>query len=82
VTRARNRLDERAKSVEVTAAGVTALHRALPLVVDIQQRLFGSEGSPGGSLLSALLRLDGGHADASTLPDSAATATGTGQPSL
>ena len=81
VARARSPQDERAKSVEVTAAGVTSLRRALPVVIDVQRRLFGQEGRPGGSLLSALLRLDGEHAEASRPPESPAGAMSTGQPS-
>ena len=31
---------------------------ALPPVIDVQRRLFGEDGSVGGGLLAALLRLD------------------------
>lgn len=48
----------RAKRIEVTSAGVTALRHALPLAIEVQQRLFGKDGRPGGKLLTALLRLD------------------------
>jgi DNA-binding MarR family transcriptional regulator len=82
VSRARSTHDERAKCVEVTAAGVTALHRTLPLVIDIQQRLFGDDGRPGGSLLSALLCLDREHMGASRQPGSPDAISGTGQPGL
>ncbi|SEU36032.1 MarR family winged helix-turn-helix transcriptional regulator [Stigmatella erecta] len=58
VARRRNPSDIRAKHVEVTAAGLAALRSALPLAIEVQQRLFGEEGRPGGSLLAALLRLD------------------------
>jgi len=58
VARPRSPSDVRAKHVEVTAAGLTMLRRALPVVIDVQQRFFGDEGNPGGSLLTALLRLD------------------------
>ena len=58
VARARSQSDVRAKRVEVTTAGLTVLSRALPLVIDVQRRLFGEEGSVGGSLLTALLRID------------------------
>lgn len=58
VARARSPSDVRAKRVEVTAAGLTVLRRALPVVIDVQRRLFGEEGSVGGSLLTTLLRLD------------------------
>jgi MarR family transcriptional regulator, organic hydroperoxide resistance regulator len=49
----------RAKRVEVTPSGVTTLRRALPLAIEVQRRLFGDDGRPGGKLLTALLRLDG-----------------------
>jgi DNA-binding MarR family transcriptional regulator len=48
----------RAKRVEVTPSGVTTLRRALPLAIEVQRRLFGDDGRPGGKLLTALLRLD------------------------
>ena len=47
-----------AKSVTVTAAGLDALRTALPIVISVQQRLFGDDGRPGGSLLKALLRIE------------------------
>ncbi len=55
VARERNPADIRAKYIEVTAAGLSALRRALPLVIDVQQRLFGEESSV---LLTTLLKLD------------------------
>jgi DNA-binding MarR family transcriptional regulator len=58
VARSRSASDVRAKHVEVTAAGLTVLRRALPLVIDVQRRLFGEDGSVSGSLLAALRRLD------------------------
>jgi DNA-binding MarR family transcriptional regulator len=58
VARRRNPSDIRAKHVEVTADGLQALREALPLAIEVQVRLFGEEGRPGGSLLAALLRLD------------------------
>ena len=58
VARARIAEDVRAKHVEATTAGLKALRRALPVVIDVQQRLFGKDGKPGGSLLDALLRAD------------------------
>jgi DNA-binding MarR family transcriptional regulator len=61
VARMRSPSDERAKRIEVTAAGLKSLRRALPVVIEVQRRLFGEEGRPGGSLLTALLRLDGSH---------------------
>ena len=57
VARRRSATDVRAKNVEVTAAGLTALRRALPIQVGVQERLFGEGGKPGGHLLKMLLRL-------------------------
>ncbi len=59
VTRVRSMSDVRAKHIEVTADGLTALRRALPVMIEVQQRLFGAEGGVGGSLLTVLLHLDG-----------------------
>lgn len=47
-----------AKSVEITPVGLSALRQALPLAIDVQRRLFGDEGRPGGRLLTALLRVE------------------------
>ncbi len=58
VARPRSTSDVRAKHVEVTRAGVAVLRRALPVVPEVQRRLFGEEGRVGGGLLTALLRLD------------------------
>lgn len=66
ITRTRSTSDVRAKRVEVTAAGLTVLRRALPVVMEIQRRFFGQEGAVGGSLLTALLRLDRRHANDAT----------------
>jgi DNA-binding MarR family transcriptional regulator len=49
-----------AKCVAVTKPGLAALRTALPLVIEVQARLFGDAGRPGGSLLEALVRIDGG----------------------
>ena len=66
VSRPRSRVDVRAKRVRVTAAGVAALRRALPVVIDVQRRLFGPAGEAGGELLTALLGVDAEHAGALT----------------
>jgi DNA-binding MarR family transcriptional regulator len=58
VSRKRSKSDTRAKRVEVTAAGLDALRKALPKVVALQIRLFGEAGRPGGSLLEQLICLD------------------------
>ena len=63
VSRVRHAADTRAKHVQVTAAGLRALRRALPVGIEVQRRLFGEEGRPGGSLLAALQRLDNGQPD-------------------
>ena len=57
VHRPRDPSDVRTKRIEVTPAGLEALRRALPVVIDVQRRLFGAEGAPGGVLLDALLRV-------------------------
>lgn len=61
VVRLPSRSDIRAKRIEITPAGVEALHRALPVAIDVQQRLFGDQGLPGGSLLTALLEVEHGR---------------------
>ena len=61
VTRPRSKVDVRAKRIEVTAAGLATLRIALPLVIDVQQRLFGDDGKPAGRFLTTLLRLDSKH---------------------
>ncbi len=58
IARPRSSADVRANSVQVTAAGLKLLGKALPVVIEVQRRLFGEEGNVGGSLLTALLRLD------------------------
>lgn len=60
VARQRSGTDTRAKLIEVTEDGVEALRHALPIVMAVQERLFGAEGRPGGALLAALLRIDAG----------------------
>ena len=61
ITRLRSRSDIRAKHVEVTQAGLGTLHRALPIAVDVQRRLFGDQGRPGGALLTSLQQVKRGH---------------------
>ena len=63
ITRVRSISDVRAKQIEVTKTGLTVLRRALPVMIEVQQRLFGPEGGVGGSLLTALLRLDDAQTD-------------------
>ncbi len=64
ITRTPSAADVRAKCVEVTTAGRDVLRAALPLVIEVQRRLFGAEGAPGGDLLAALVRLDREHLEA------------------
>jgi DNA-binding MarR family transcriptional regulator len=58
ISRERSASDERAKHIAITAAGLTALRRALPLVIEVQRQLFGDEGKDGGTLLASLLRVE------------------------
>ncbi|MFG1307314.1 MarR family transcriptional regulator [Xanthobacter autotrophicus] len=46
--------DTRAKRVAITSAGLEALKVAMPLAIEIQQRMFGAAGEPGGALLTEL----------------------------
>lgn len=43
-----------AKSVTLTAEGVERLRAAFPIAIDVQHRMFGDAGRPGGSLLKEL----------------------------
>ncbi len=61
VARQRSPSDTRAKRIAVTPAGLTTLRKALPIAIGVQRKLFGGEGEVGGSLLTALLRLDSEH---------------------
>ncbi len=47
-----------AKQVAITSTGMTALREALPMVIEVQGRLFGDQGRPGGDLLNTLVRID------------------------
>ena len=58
VVRQRDTSDTRAKQVRLTPAGFQVLKRALPLAVEVQNRLFGETGAKGSSLLAMLLGLD------------------------
>ena len=61
ITRLRSRSDVRAKHVELTQAGLETLYRALPIAIDIQRRLFGDQGRPGGALLASLRQVEHEH---------------------
>ena len=58
VSRQRSTLDGRAKQVAITKSGLQALRQALPLAIEVQERLFGERGRPGGSLHEMLLAVD------------------------
>ena|ERR1700761_4693876 len=58
VTRKKSKSDTRAKRVEITKPGLKALSQAFPKVREVQMRLFGAAGLPGGSLLTELLHAD------------------------
>ena len=58
ISRSQNTRNSLAKNVEITPAGLSALREAIPVAIDVQRRLFGQEGMPGGKLLAALLRVE------------------------
>ena len=58
IARERDPAHVRAKRVAITPAGAAALRRALPRMVQLQRRLFGEEGLPGGRVLVELLELE------------------------
>jgi DNA-binding MarR family transcriptional regulator len=64
IARPRSKGDTRAKTVEVTQAGLAALRRALPIAIRVQREMFGEEGSEGGALLEAVLRAEARFKDA------------------
>jgi len=64
IRRSGSEVDTRVRLVAITTTGVTALGRALPIAVEVQARLFGPGGQPGGSLLTALMELDTGSTSA------------------
>ena len=57
VSRLQNKFDGRTKQIDVTAEGLTALKAALPIVIEVQRRLFGDKELAGGVLVSELLRI-------------------------
>lgn len=50
--------DSRTRLVGVTSAGLEALRVAFPIVIEIQQAMFGRAGAPGGQLLRALHQIE------------------------
>ncbi|MBB2926595.1 MarR family winged helix-turn-helix transcriptional regulator [Paraburkholderia silvatlantica] len=47
----------RAKSASITPAGLDALESAMAIAIDVQKRVFGKSGSPGGDLLTIVQAL-------------------------
>ena len=47
-----------AKSVTLTDKGLARLRAAFPIAIDVQHRLFGDAGRPGGSLLAGLIEVE------------------------
>jgi DNA-binding MarR family transcriptional regulator len=68
IARPRNQGDTRAKTVEVTQAGVAALRRTLPIAIRVQEEMFGEEGDVGGELLEVLLRAEARFKEAASTP--------------
>lgn len=58
VDRPASQIDTRAKLVTITETGVTALRHALPIAVEVQAKLFGEAGQPGGALLVELAKVE------------------------
>jgi DNA-binding MarR family transcriptional regulator len=56
LSRTRSSADTAAKRVEVTRAGLKSLRNAMPIAIEIQRKLFGELGQPGGVLLKTLLQ--------------------------
>lgn len=54
VDRPRSTQDTRTRRVEITNAGIDALRLAFPVVIDLQQTMFGATGAREGALLKAL----------------------------
>jgi DNA-binding MarR family transcriptional regulator len=53
--RTRSKIDTRAKQVGITRKGLVTLRNAMPIAIEVQRRLFGEPGHPGGALLRSLL---------------------------
>jgi DNA-binding MarR family transcriptional regulator len=58
ISRKRSRTDTRTKEVALTPAGLAAVRKSFPLAIEVQTRLFGAEGKPGGKLQKNLRDLD------------------------
>jgi DNA-binding MarR family transcriptional regulator len=57
-SRSRSGSDTRVKRIEITIDGLDALRAAMPIVIDIQRRMFGGAGAPHGSLLAQLREIE------------------------
>ena len=55
--RTRSSTDTRAKRVEVTSAGLKSLRDAMPIAIEVQRKLFGESGRPGGALLRTMCQV-------------------------
>ena len=64
ICRKRSDHDTRAKEITMTSGGLKVLRRAFPRAIEIQHRLFGEAGHPGGKLLATLQKLDRSQAEA------------------
>ena len=58
VARRPSTTDTRTRLVGITPAGIKALRTALPIIVELQQQMFGNAGAPGGALLNALRSIE------------------------
>lgn len=54
----------RTKIIAITRRGLDTLDAAFPPAIDVQQRISGDAGPPSGSLLEALVKVDGQGGDA------------------
>ena len=49
----------RSKRVELTSAGLKSLRKAMPIAIEVQRKLFGESGQPGGALLRTVRQVHG-----------------------
>lgn len=55
VSRTTSKTDVRAKDVTITDLGLRSMRQALPIAIEVQRRLFGEMGMPGGKLLKTFI---------------------------
>jgi len=67
LSRTRSNTDTRAKQVDITKKGLLTLRSAMPIAIQVQRKLFGEPGQPGGALLKSLLQVH------SNMPEEAET---------